>query len=148
MNIENFKVWDYIRVLKTELEKIGEYIFREVGLTEIQAIALMQLKMGDACTISRLAESLDTNQGNFSVVCKKMEQTGLITRKRNPDDERVVTIELTELGREKTEQFHDKLEELFKKAELSDQQRDTLAAGYIEAVALFKKINSNMEGKK
>ncbi|MCL2072013.1 MAG: MarR family winged helix-turn-helix transcriptional regulator [Oscillospiraceae bacterium] len=139
----NGRVWDFVRVIKTEMDKAATPILQSVGLSELQAITVMAVESGDFHTIGRLSEKLNTNQGNFSASCKRLEQMGLITRKRSSDDERVVMLELTELGKEKANTIHSKLCEMFKKARLTQPQLETIMAGYNEAVNLFKKINDN-----
>ncbi len=50
-------------------------------------------------TVKTLGERLHLDSGTLTPMPKRMEQAGLITRSRAPEDERQVTITLTEQGR-------------------------------------------------
>ncbi|WP_374299324.1 MarR family winged helix-turn-helix transcriptional regulator [Ferrovibrio sp.] len=50
-------------------------------------------------TVKTLGERLHLDSGTLTPMLKRMEQAGLITRSRAPEDERQVTIALTEQGR-------------------------------------------------
>lgn len=49
-------------------------------------------------TVKTLGERLHLDSGTLTPMLKRMEQAGLITRSRAPEDERQVTIALTEQG--------------------------------------------------
>jgi len=135
------KAWELVRIIKTEIDKAVSPILHQVGLSEHQVGIIMATREGDDHSISKLAEHLHANQGNFSAACKKMELMGLIKRKRSVEDERVVTLELTELGEEKAKHICVLLEEMFQKAEVTPAQFETILAGYSETVNVLKKIN-------
>lgn len=136
------RTWDFIHVIKTEMFKACIPVLQSAGLSEIQAAILIEIESGDSCALGKLAERLNANQGNFSAACKKMEQLGLIVRNRSKEDERVVTPELTELGREKAKAIQDKIDELFR-SNATPEQIEVIIKGYNEALNLFKKINTN-----
>ncbi|MCL2036620.1 MAG: MarR family winged helix-turn-helix transcriptional regulator [Oscillospiraceae bacterium] len=143
------KAWELVRIIKAELTKAVTPILHESGLSEHQVAILMAISEGDFHSVSKLAELLNANQGNFSVACKKLEQLGLVVRKRSKEDERVVELELTKLGTEKVTIFRNKLEEMFKQAEATPQQLESIISGCNETITLLKKINrGNSSNKK
>ncbi len=80
---------------------IGLYTphLKELGLTYTQYIVLLVLWEQDGITVGEICERLMLDIGTVSPLLKKMEQSGLITRKRSHEDDRVVVIKLTDDGR-------------------------------------------------
>lgn len=80
---------------------IGLYTphLKELGLTYTQYIVLLVLWEQDGITVGEICDRLMLDIGTVSPLLKKMEQSGLITRKRSPEDDRVVVITLTDDGR-------------------------------------------------
>lgn len=145
MDIEYYKgrAWELVRVIKTEADKILTPILQAEGLSEHQAAIIMAVRNGDSSSISKLAEQLNANQGNFSVTCKKMEQMGLIVRQRSREDERVVTIELTECGEQKAIGLCEKLDSVFQKAEAMPEQFEAIITGFSEMAKILKALNKS-----
>ncbi|WP_143517502.1 MarR family winged helix-turn-helix transcriptional regulator [Pseudonocardia sp. MH-G8] len=75
---------------------------RKVGLEPLQHQALLQaFGAGPApLTIGKLAERLDIVPALASRTVKELAQLGLVTRTRRPDDKRVITVIVTEPGRD------------------------------------------------
>lgn len=67
-------------------------------LTYTQFLVLVVLA-GDARTVSAIGQELGLDSGTLSPVLARMESRGLVTRRRRVDDERSVTVALTEDGR-------------------------------------------------
>lgn len=71
----------------------------ELGLTYPQYLVLLILWEQDNLTVSQISEKLFLNSNTLSPMFKRMEKTGLLQRIRNVEDERSVTIKLTEKGK-------------------------------------------------
>lgn len=71
----------------------------EHGITYPQYLVLMVLWEEDGCRVSRLGERMQLDSGTLSPLLKRLEQRGLVERKRRADDERVVEIFLTAEGK-------------------------------------------------
>ncbi|MCQ2142043.1 MAG: MarR family transcriptional regulator [Bacteroidales bacterium] len=69
-----------------------------LGLTYTQYIAMMVLWEHGKVTVGRLGELLHLDSGTLTPMLKKMETAGFVKRSRAADDERVVTVTLTERG--------------------------------------------------
>ena len=56
----------------------------------------------DTMTPSQLASSLKASSGRISTVLAALEKKGLITRDIDPDDRRIIRVNLTDAGRERS----------------------------------------------
>ncbi len=72
----------------------------ELGLTYTQYITMMVLWERKHVNVKQLGEYLYLDSGTLTPLLKKLEQQGLILRKRLAEDERNVMIELTDKGEE------------------------------------------------
>lgn len=102
MDVAEFKniVWDYSRKIEESINFLFSPISEKFGLTMMQTRILMQLNQYDSHTIGSLASSTCIAGTNISAMCKKLEAQGLLERVRNREDERVVRVALTKLGKE------------------------------------------------
>ncbi|WP_294300017.1 MarR family transcriptional regulator [uncultured Sphingomonas sp.] len=69
-----------------------------LGLTYPQYLVLNALWEEDGRTIGGLAERLGLESSTITPLVKRLETAGLMTRERNPEDERQVRVTLTERG--------------------------------------------------
>jgi DNA-binding MarR family transcriptional regulator len=74
-------------------------ILDAVGLTYTQYIAMVALSEQDEQTVSVLGEKLFLESNTLTPILKKLEQSGLVRRQRDPADERQVRLSLTQAGR-------------------------------------------------
>ncbi|MCI9866193.1 MarR family transcriptional regulator [Rhizobium skierniewicense] len=75
-------------------------LLEPLGLTYPQYLVLMALWEKETATVKALGEMLGLDSGTLSPLLKRLEQAGLITRKRGTVDERQVMIALTPDGAE------------------------------------------------
>ncbi len=80
---------------------------KPLGLTYTQYITLLALWEKDGVTVGELCGRLMLDNGTLSPLLKKMQQEGLVERKRSEEDERVVVITLTDEGRALQEKVKD-----------------------------------------
>ena len=71
---------------------------RELGVTYPQYLVLLVLWEQGTCTVRELADALRLDHGTLTPLLRRMEVSGLLTRRRNLADERFVQIALTEGG--------------------------------------------------
>jgi DNA-binding MarR family transcriptional regulator len=69
-------------------------------ITYPQYLVLSALWETDGLSIGAIAERLGLDSSNVTPLVKRMEVGKLLTRERNPVDERQVVVSLTDLGRE------------------------------------------------
>ncbi|MBQ6595618.1 MAG: MarR family transcriptional regulator [Clostridia bacterium] len=72
--------------------------FRPLGLTYTQYVVFMALWEEDGLTVGELGKRLYLDNGTLTPLLKKMEANGWIDRRRSREDERVVTVHLTQEG--------------------------------------------------
>jgi DNA-binding MarR family transcriptional regulator len=71
----------------------------ELGITYPQYLVLLALWERDGVPVGALAERVRLDYGTLSPLLKRLQTAGLIRRERREDDERSVTVSLTEAGR-------------------------------------------------
>lgn len=72
----------------------------ELGLTYPQYLVVAVLTEKDGQTIGEIADRLGLEPSTITPLVKRLEQAGLLARRRNPDDEREVKVSLSKQGRE------------------------------------------------
>jgi len=97
-----------------------------LDLTYTQYITLMVLWKMDPISVKALGECLYLDSGTMTPVLKKMESKGYISRTRNMEDERSVSVSLTEAGRALQEKAADIPEKLNTSIKLSDEEQRQL----------------------
>ncbi|MBO3735804.1 MULTISPECIES: MarR family winged helix-turn-helix transcriptional regulator [Glycomyces] len=70
----------------------------KLGLTYPQFLVLMALWETDGLTVTALGDELQLDSGTVSPLLKRLEAAGFVERRRESDDERRVTVHLTEAG--------------------------------------------------
>jgi DNA-binding MarR family transcriptional regulator len=76
-----------------------DHVFADEGVTAVQWQALLALNFGAAATCVELARHLNYDKGAMTRLVDHMEASGWVTRRRNPDDRRVIQLALTDEGR-------------------------------------------------
>ena len=71
----------------------------ELGLTYPQYLVMMLLWEEDNQTVGQLGTKLALDSGTLSPLLKRLTAAGLVTRHRRVEDERSVSIALTDAGR-------------------------------------------------
>jgi DNA-binding MarR family transcriptional regulator len=75
-------------------------MLEELGLTYPQYLVMMLLWEQDNQTVGQLGTRLALDSGTLSPLLKRLTAAGLVTRHRRVEDERSVSIALTEAGRD------------------------------------------------
>ena len=70
-----------------------------IGLTYPQYLVMMLLWEEDNQTVGQLGSRLSLDSGTLSPLLKRLTTAGLVTRHRRVEDERSVSIALTDAGR-------------------------------------------------
>lgn len=81
--------------------KITSYytpLLKPLNLTYTQYIVMLVLWEEKSCTVTRLCSRLFLDSGTLSPLLKKLESIGNIEKIRSCNDERCVTVSLTEKG--------------------------------------------------
>jgi MarR family transcriptional regulator, organic hydroperoxide resistance regulator len=70
-----------------------------MGLTHPQYLVMLALWQHGPLSVKRLSDLLQLDPGTLSPLVKRLEAGGLVTRNRDPRDERNLAIALTDRGR-------------------------------------------------
>ena len=74
-------------------------LLEPLGLTHPQYLAMLVLWEKDGLSVKELGRRLFLDSGTLTPLLKRLEVAGLVGRMRDPSDERMVRIRLTEAGR-------------------------------------------------
>ena len=81
------------------ITRLYQPILEPLGLTYPQYIVMMILWQQSPCAVSAIGERALLASNTLTPLLKRLEMQGLVTRSRASQDERVVTIALTDAGR-------------------------------------------------
>jgi len=73
-------------------------LLEPLGLTYPQYLVLLVLWEEKTSSVKELGQRLALDSGTLTPLLKRLEQSGLLSRRRDSEDERVVRIELTSEG--------------------------------------------------
>jgi DNA-binding MarR family transcriptional regulator len=73
-------------------------LLQPLGLTYLQYLAMLVLWERSPQTVGEMGRRLGLDSGTLTPLFKRMEEAGLLTRARDPADERRVVITLTDAG--------------------------------------------------
>ena len=83
-------------------------LLRDFGLTYPQYLTLLALwNDGEPMSVGELGSRLRLDSGTLTPVLKRLEQAGLVIRRRDPDDERRVLVTVTTAGQDLQDQVAD-----------------------------------------
>ncbi|GEM34766.1 MarR family transcriptional regulator [Nocardia neocaledoniensis NBRC 108232] len=79
-------------------------LLEPLGLTHPQYLVMLALWGEAPMSVKAVAEAIQLDSATLSPLLKRLESAGLITRRRDPNDERTLLIDLTDAGRALREQ--------------------------------------------
>ncbi len=80
------------------MTRVYRPLLESLGLTYPQYLMMLLLWEEDGQSMKALGERLGLDSGTLTPLLKRMEGQGLVTRARDPQDERLVRIRLTSEG--------------------------------------------------
>lgn len=80
------------------MTQVYKPLLAEIGLTYPQYLVMLVLWERDNINVKELAKRLQQESGSLSPVLKRMQADGLLTRQRDPSDERNLSLALTPKG--------------------------------------------------
>ncbi len=81
------------------MTQVYKPLLAEIGLTYPQYLIMLVLWEQEGITVRELAQRLHQESGSLSPVLKRMEADGNLLRRRDPSDERNLSLTLTPAGR-------------------------------------------------
>jgi DNA-binding MarR family transcriptional regulator len=92
---------------------------QSAGLTYPQYLVMLVLWEHLALSVSEIGELLFLDSGTLTPLLKRLETAGHIKRKRSPEDERRVMVELTSKGKQLKSKLSDVPERMLKTSQCS-----------------------------
>ncbi len=102
------------------VNRVYKPLLDQLGLTYPQYIVLIALYDEDDHTVGGLGDKLFLESNTLTPVLKKLEQLGLVDRRRDPADERQVRVSVTPAGRELQRQVQCSASELIEATGLGE----------------------------
>ena len=96
---ERFPVSFAVFALGRSHRALAAQLLREIGLFAGQEILLFQLWDQDGQSQNSIGRALRLDHSTVAKSVKRLEEAGLVTRSRSPEDGRVTLVSLTEAGR-------------------------------------------------
>ncbi len=116
-------------------------ILSRLSLTYPQYLVMVFLWELGPATLGDIGERLHLESSTLSPMVKRLEALDLVTRQRNPEDERSVTVDLTAKGRALKSRAVEIPAEISKAVGLSDSEQGQLV---IELRALANELNASL----
>ena len=87
-------------VIAKEITGLYRPFLDELDITYPQYLVMMVLWENDGLPVNHIGEKLYLDSGTLTPLLKRLEAKGLILRKRKKEDERVVQVFISDLGKE------------------------------------------------
>jgi DNA-binding MarR family transcriptional regulator len=101
--------WELLAQVCQAYRSLSDAFIDQIAMYRAQATVLCRLYAQDGMTQSEIGDQLSVQGATVTNMLQRMEESGLVRRRRDPEDNRLVRVYLTESGREKeraiTEQF-------------------------------------------
>ena len=79
--------------------RLHKPLLEPLGLTFPQYLVILELLNGAPLSVGELGSRLDMDTGTITPLVKRLDAAGLVSRTRDPGDERRVLVDLTARGR-------------------------------------------------
>jgi len=93
--------WELLAQFAQAYRGLSDTLMDQITLHRSQAMVLCKLFVQDGMTQSEIAQQLSIQGATVTDMLQRMEETGLVTRRRDLEDNRLVRVYLTDTGREK-----------------------------------------------
>lgn len=107
--VQQVQDWELLAQFGQAYRGLSDAFMDEIAMHRSQATLLCKLFLQDGMTQSEIAQQLSVQGATVTDMLQRMEESGLVTRQRDANDNRLVRVYLTDTGREKerfiTEQF-------------------------------------------
>jgi len=92
-----------LKVTNKKVEKYMTSFFEDIGINVAQSFILQCLLYNDGCTLSEICVRAQIENSSLTTMADKLERLGLVERKYDPQNRRVIRVFLTDSGRELAE---------------------------------------------
>jgi DNA-binding MarR family transcriptional regulator len=99
--------WELLAQFSQAYRGLSDALMDQITLHRSQAVLLCKLFAQDGMTQTELAQQLSVQGATVTDMLQRMEEAGLVTRRRDQEDNRLVRVSLTAAGREKERFIHE-----------------------------------------
>jgi MarR family transcriptional regulator, organic hydroperoxide resistance regulator len=107
--IQRVEDWELLAQFVQAYRTLSDSLMDQIAMHRAQATVLCKLFIQDGMTQSEIAQQLAVQGATVTDMLQRMEENKLVKRRRDPEDNRLVRVYLTDEGRKKersiTEQF-------------------------------------------
>ena len=96
--------WELLAQFSRVYRSLSDALMDQISLHRSQAMLLCKLYIQDGMNQTEIAQQLSVQGATVTDILQRMEESGLVSRQRDPDDNRQVRVYLSEAGQEK--EFH------------------------------------------
>lgn len=128
-----------------EITRLYRPMLEQMGLTYPQYLVLLVLWEKQECTVKDLGELLYLDSGTLTPLLKRMQESGLVTRQRSPEDERKVLIRLTETGYSLKEKVKEIPAILSRKCGIDKEELDSIREDFYKLLKRVSDVNNRMQ---
>lgn len=147
------EVHDSLRMWRRELmsitfdmqrtaDRITEPLRHRHDLTQQQLLVLTALENKPDQRPSHISDKLGILRANFTSICHKLEQRGLVCRKPCEDDRRAYELHLTDAGHALLDELDGEIDTAFKRA--IDEMPQETVAGLVEGCKALRAVHRKM----
>jgi MarR family transcriptional regulator, organic hydroperoxide resistance regulator len=125
-DLQRIEDWELLAQLCQAYRTLSDSFLDQIAMHRAQTSVLCKLFHQDGITQSEIAQQLSIQGATVTEMMQRMEEAGLVTRRRDADDNRLVRVYLTDTGQEKErairEQFAKLESAVFAGFDASEQQ--------------------------
>ena len=99
--VQRVEDWELLARFAQAYRSISDVLMDQITLHRSQAMVLCKLFHEDGITQSEIAQQLAVQGATVTDMLQRMEEAGMVTRRRDLDDNRLVRVYLADAGREK-----------------------------------------------
>ena len=99
--IQRVEDWELLAQFALAYRSLSDVLMDQITLHRSQAMVLCKLFNQDGMTQSEIAQQLSVQGATVTDMLQRMEEAGLVSRRRDLDDNRLVRVYLTDTGQEK-----------------------------------------------
>lgn len=147
------EVHDSLRMWRRELmsitfdmqrtaDRITEPLRHRHDLTQQQLLVLTALENKPDQRPSHISDKLGILRANFTSICHKLEQRGLVCRKPCEDDRRAYELHLTDAGHALLDELDGEIDTAFKRA--IDEMPQETVTGLVEGCKALRAVHRKM----
>jgi DNA-binding MarR family transcriptional regulator len=97
--------WELMAQFAQAYRGLSDILMDQIALHRSQAMVLCKLFAQDGMTQSEIAQQLSVQGATMTDMLQRMEEASLVSRRRDPEDNRLVRVYLADTGREKEHYF-------------------------------------------